>query len=192
VKIGPELDWLSDDNRVGLPMERTSAPQPSATAQPRLPRASVHVGTRVSIGRSAGGTAKPGWSPRKGRRFEFLPRRKSCRNTADQPFLLSSQNPQFRASLVLQFCALASQGDSTARKVGQIIARGNRRWLIRVYSVAITKPTKEISQSNHSVSHAGTASPPDRQIARTRLGTRSGRCSGARLENGRANPAYPA
>ena len=50
VKIGPELDWLSDDNRVGLPMERTSAPQPSATAQPRLPRASANVGTGVPIG----------------------------------------------------------------------------------------------------------------------------------------------
>jgi hypothetical protein len=46
------------------------------------------------------------------------------RNTADQPFLLSTQNPQFRASLVLQLCALASQVNSTARKVGQIIAQG--------------------------------------------------------------------
>ena len=27
-----------------------------------------------------------------------------------------------------------------ARKVGQIIARGDRRWLIRVYLAAITKP----------------------------------------------------
>ena len=35
---------------------------------------------------------------------------------------------------MLQVCALASQGgNSTARKVGQIIARGDRRLLIRVY-----------------------------------------------------------
>jgi hypothetical protein len=50
-------------------------------------------------------------------------------------------------------------------------------------SVAITKPTKEISQSNHSESYAGAASPPDLKTARTRLGTRSGRCSGAPLQN---------
>jgi hypothetical protein len=38
----------------------------------------------------------------------------------------------FHAWLVLQVGALASQGgNSTARKVGQIIARGDRRWLIR-------------------------------------------------------------
>jgi hypothetical protein len=43
---------------------------------------------KFPIGRNAGGTAKPGWSPRKGRRFEFLPRRKPCRNTANQAFLL--------------------------------------------------------------------------------------------------------
>jgi hypothetical protein len=58
-------------------------------------------------------------------------------------------------------------------------------------SVAITKPTKEISQSNHSGSHAGTASLPDRKIARTRLGTRYGRSSGARLENGIVIPHIP-
>jgi hypothetical protein len=35
---------------------------------------------------------------------------------------------------VRQVCVLASQGtNSTARKVGQIIARGDRRWLIRAY-----------------------------------------------------------
>src|SRR5437763_13491492 len=37
--------------------------------------------------------------------------------------------------MMRQLCAsLASQGgNSMARKVGQIIARGDRRWLIRVY-----------------------------------------------------------
>jgi hypothetical protein len=41
----------------------------------------------------------------------------------------------FDAARVRQMCAsLASQGgNSMARKVGQIIARGDRRWLIRVY-----------------------------------------------------------
>src|SRR5215470_10064728 len=43
--------------------------------------------------------------------------------------------PCFDAARVRQWCAsLASQGgNSMARKVGQIIARGDRRWLIRVY-----------------------------------------------------------
>jgi hypothetical protein len=63
-----------------------SHPQPRSR---RLPRATAHGGTRVPIGRNAGGTAKPRWSPRKGRRFEFLPRRKPCRNTADEAFLRS-------------------------------------------------------------------------------------------------------
>jgi hypothetical protein len=60
-------------------------------------------------------------------------------------------------------------------------------------SVAITKPTKEIAQSNHSGSHAGTASLPHQKIARTRLGTRSGMegAAGARLENGRVIPHIP-
>src|ERR1700757_5145311 len=41
----------------------------------------------------------------------------------------------FDTARVRQLCAaLASQGgNSMARKVGQIIARGDRRWLIRVY-----------------------------------------------------------
>ena len=43
------------------------------------------------LAETLGGTAKPGWSPRKGRRFEFLPRRKPCRNTADQAFLPYNQ-----------------------------------------------------------------------------------------------------
>jgi hypothetical protein len=72
------------------------------------------------------------------------------------------------ASLVRQVCALASQGgNSTARKVGQMIARGDANGSSGLISVAITKPTKEISQSNHSGSHAGPASLPDQKIART-------------------------
>ena len=96
------------------------------------------------------------------------------------------------ASLVRQVCALASQGgNSTARKVGQMIARGNANGSCGLISVAITKPTKEISQSNHSGSHAGTAGLPNQKVARTLLGTRSGRSSGARLENGRVIPHIP-
>jgi hypothetical protein len=83
----------------------------------------------------------------------------------------------------------AKEGNSTARKVGQhwAPADGSSGFM----SVAITKPTKEIAQSNHSGSHAGTASLPHQKIARTRLGTRSGRSSGARLENGRVIPHIP-
>jgi hypothetical protein len=40
------------------------------------------------LSETLGGAAKQGWSPRKERRFEFLPRRKRCRNRADQPFLI--------------------------------------------------------------------------------------------------------
>ena len=64
----------------------------SATAHIRgrtmpLPRGMVRLKFRLA--ERGGCTVKPGWSPRKGRRFEFLPRRKPCRNTADQAFLPS-------------------------------------------------------------------------------------------------------
>jgi hypothetical protein len=73
------------------------------------------------LAETLGGTAKPGWSPRKGRRFEFLPRRKRCRNTADQPFLLLMlESAVFMPGWCFRWVALASQGgNSTARKVGK-------------------------------------------------------------------------
>jgi hypothetical protein len=63
---------------------------------------------------------------------------KNCRSDV-RPIIHSlfnqSEYPCFDAARVRQLCAsLASQGgNSMARKVGQIIARGDRRWLIRVY-----------------------------------------------------------
>jgi hypothetical protein len=51
----------------------------------------------------------------------------------------------FHASLVLQVGALASQGgNSTARKVGQIIARGDRRWRWRFRGANLANSTEEI------------------------------------------------
>jgi hypothetical protein len=55
---------------------------------------------------------------------------------ADKPSLFNPlKYPCFHAAAVRQLCAsVASQGgNSMAGKVGQIIARGDRRWLIRVY-----------------------------------------------------------
>jgi hypothetical protein len=83
------LDRLSDDNRKGLSNGRAECTQPCATAQPRLPRASAHVGTRVPIGRNPGGHCEAGMESEEGTAFEFLPRRKPCRNKADQAFLSS-------------------------------------------------------------------------------------------------------
>ncbi len=47
-----DWSWIGSVTTIepALLMERASAPQASATAQPRLPRASAHVGTRVPIG----------------------------------------------------------------------------------------------------------------------------------------------
>jgi hypothetical protein len=67
-----------------------SHPQPRSQ---RLPEASAHVGTRVPIGRNAGGHGEGGMESEEGTAFESLPRRKLCRNTVDQPFLFL--NPQF-------------------------------------------------------------------------------------------------
>ena len=87
-----DRSWIGSVTRIerAFPLERTSAPQPSATAQadgyPEQPRIAA---VEFRFAETLGGTAKPGWSPRKGRRFEFLPRRKPCRNTADQAILPS-------------------------------------------------------------------------------------------------------
>ena len=58
-----------------------------------------------------------------------------------------------------------------ARKVGQIIARGDRRWLIRVY-LGRDHETKKRNYHNRTIhgSHAGSASISDEEVARTRLG----------------------
>ncbi len=53
-----------------------------------------------------------------------------------------------------------------ARKVGQIIARGDRRWLIRVY-LGRDHKTKKRKQSNDSGAHARGAGIPDEEAART-------------------------
>jgi len=53
----------------------------------RLPKGMATTRDPISReGRVHGKAVKPGWSPRKGRRFEFLPRRKPCRNTTDSVF----------------------------------------------------------------------------------------------------------
>jgi hypothetical protein len=67
-------------------------PQPRSR---RLPIVSACVGTRVRIGRNAGGHGEAGMESEEGTAFESLPRRKLCRNTVDQPFLFL--NPQFTA-----------------------------------------------------------------------------------------------
>ena len=87
-----DRSWIGSVTTIELafPMERTSAPQPPAATKPRLPRAAAHVGTRVPIGRNAGGHGEAGMESEEGTAFEFLPRHKPYRNTADQPFLLST------------------------------------------------------------------------------------------------------
>jgi hypothetical protein len=130
-EIGPR--WIGSVTTIerAFPIERPSAPQPSATAQPRLSKASAHVGTRVPIGRNAGAHGEAGMESEEGTAFESLPRRKPCRNTADQPFLLSINfESQFMPRWCFR-CVLLRAKEETLRKVGQIIARGGRRWLIR-------------------------------------------------------------
>jgi hypothetical protein len=61
-----------------------------------------------------------------------------------------------------------------ARKVGQIIARGDRRWLIRVY-LGRDRETNKRNYHNHPRAHAGSASILNQEAAGTRLGPRFGR-----------------
>jgi hypothetical protein len=72
-----------------FPMEgrvHPSHPQPRNRGYPERVRMSV---LEFRLAETLGGTAKPGWSPRKDG-VEFLPRRKPSRNTADQPFLIAT------------------------------------------------------------------------------------------------------
>jgi hypothetical protein len=59
-----------------------------------------------------------------------------------------------------------------ARKVGQIIARGDRRWLIRVYLGRDHDTQKtQIPQPNDPRSHARSAGVPGEKAAQARLGS---------------------
>ena len=151
------------------------------------------AGLKFRLAETLEGTAKPGWSPRKGRRFEFLLRRKPCRKYARSA--VSSFNLESAFS-----CLAGASGVCSCEPRNETLRLakldGSSHWATAdgssgFMSVTIMKPTKEIAQSNHSGSHAGTASLPHQKIARTRLGTRSGRSSGARLENGRVIPHIP-
>jgi hypothetical protein len=63
-----------------------------------------------------------------------------------------------------------------ARKVGQIIARGDRRWLIRVY-LGRDRETKKRNYHNRTI-HGPVREAQaylTRKVARARLGSRFGR-----------------
>ena len=87
-----DRSWIGSVTRIerAFPVEARvhfSHPQPRSRGYRERVRMSA---LEFRLAETLGGTAKPGWSPRKGRHFESLPRRKPCRNTADQPFLLST------------------------------------------------------------------------------------------------------
>ncbi len=59
-----------------------------------------------------------------------------CRLAGEQPLLFKSTGKYqpLRPGRVRDVCLFCEQEEiSMARKVGQIIARGDRRWLVRVY-----------------------------------------------------------
>ena len=95
VKIDPEFDWLSDDNRAGLSdgKDEYAPVNRAADGYLAIARASADLNARVPIGMRAGGYGEAGMESEEGTAFESLPRRKLCRNTVDQPFLFL--NPQF-------------------------------------------------------------------------------------------------
>jgi hypothetical protein len=139
-RVKSDRSWIGSVTATnpGLPIERTSARQPSANAQTMAIRAPEDGGTRLPLGRNAGGLAEAGMESEEGTAFlsPFL----GASRVAIQPirrFYLSINLKSAFSCLAgassLQVCALASQGGSSmARKVGQIIARGDGRWLIQV------------------------------------------------------------
>jgi hypothetical protein len=70
-RLKSDRSWIGSVTTIeqAFPMERTSAPQPSASAHPQLPRASAHVGTQVPIGRNAGGRGEAGMESEEGTAF---------------------------------------------------------------------------------------------------------------------------
>jgi hypothetical protein len=88
-EIGPR--WIGSVTTIEMafPIERPSAPQPSSTAQPRYPRRMRTSAIEFRSTKNAGAQGEAGIESEEGTAFESLPRRKPCRNTADQPFLLS-------------------------------------------------------------------------------------------------------
>jgi hypothetical protein len=132
-RVKSNRSWIGSEttNERAFPMERTSTPQPSATAQPTATEsecASRHLSSDWQ--KRWGARRKPGWSPRKGRRFEFLPRRKPCRNTADQAFLPSINLKSAVSCLAgaSSVCSSEPRRKLYGSQSGQIIARGDRRW----------------------------------------------------------------
>ena len=65
---------------------------------------------------------------------------------------------------------------SMSRKVGQIIARGERRWLVRVYLGRDCET--RLPQSNHLRLSTARTGIPNKKVARTRSVPRSRRASG--------------
>jgi hypothetical protein len=116
---------------------------------------------KFRLAETLGGTAKPGWSPRKGRRLS--------------PFLGASCS-QYGRSAVSSFnlesavsCLAGASGMCSCEPRRKHYGShswtdpraGDRSWLIGVYLGRDPETKRYISQSNDSESHAGTASLPD-------------------------------
>jgi hypothetical protein len=81
------LDWLNDDNREGLSdgKDECTPAIRNRAADGYLERVLV-AALKFGLGEALGGTAKPGWSPRKGRRLSsFLGASEPCRNPFGTP-----------------------------------------------------------------------------------------------------------
>jgi hypothetical protein len=90
-EIGPELDWLSDDNRAGLSDGKGECtPAIRNRAADGHPERLRMAALEFRLAETLRGHGEAGMESEEGTAFEFLPRRKPCRNRADQPFLLST------------------------------------------------------------------------------------------------------
>jgi hypothetical protein len=135
-RVKSSRSWIGsvDDNRAGLSDGKDECTLAIRNrAADGYPERLRMAALEFRLAETLGCTAKPGWSPRKGRPLSsFLGASRVVIRRISR-FFFQLRIRSFNASLVLQVCALASQGrNSTARKVGQIIARGDRRWLIRL------------------------------------------------------------
>ena len=172
MKIGPELDWLSDDNRAGLSDgkdECTPAIRNRAAAATQSECACRHSSSDWQK-RWGARRSRDGVRGRDGVLSSFL----GASRVAIRPisrFFFQLRIRSFMPRWCFR-CVLLRAKEETLRlaKLDRSSHGATADGSSGFISVAITKPTKEISQSNHAGSHAGTASLPDQKLRERDLG----------------------
>jgi hypothetical protein len=181
-----------DDNRAGLSDGKDECtPAIRNRAADGYPERLRMAALEFRLAETLGGTAKPGWSPRKGRPLSSFLGASGVALRSIHRFFFQLRIRSFMPRWCFRCVLLRAKETLRLTKLDRSSHGATANGSSGFVSVAITKPTKVNITIDYSGSHAGTTGLPNQKVARTRLGTRSGRSSGARLENGRVIPRIP-